>query len=59
MDRWNIVVTLNYLVRTRAGRWFAVAGNWHRADADTPLLPFAALMNRALALTASGDAAAR
>lgn len=53
------VVTLNYLVRTRAGRWLAVTGNWHRADADTPVLSFATLMNRALALAASADAAAR
>jgi len=53
------VITLNWLVRTSDGRWFAVTGNWHRADADTPLLPFATLMNRALALTASGGAPAR
>ncbi len=53
------VVTLNYLVRTRAGRWLAVTGNWHRADADTPVLSFATLMNRALTLAASADAAAR
>ena len=50
------VVTLNYLVRTQDGRWFAVTGNWHRADADTPLLSFASLMTRALALTATAAA---
>lgn len=46
------VVTLNYLVRTRSGQWRAVVGNWRRTDAETPVLTFAALMNRALALAA-------
>ena len=46
------VVTLNYLIRAKDGRWLAVTGNWHRIDADTPTLTFAALMNRALALAA-------
>ena len=44
------VLTLNYLVRTRAGKWFAVTGNWHNADAAVSELTFAALMNRALLL---------
>ncbi len=47
------VVTLNYLARTREGRWFAVTGNWHRTEGETPLLSFATLMNRALALSAT------
>ncbi|VVT16835.1 conserved exported hypothetical protein [Sphingomonas sp. EC-HK361] len=46
------VVTLNYLVRTKSGVWRAVVGNWHRTDADIPVLTFASLMNRALALAA-------
>lgn len=44
------VITLNYLVRDRAGRWFAVVGNWHRTDADVVALQFTSLMGRALAL---------
>ncbi|HEU4960880.1 MAG TPA: serine hydrolase [Sphingomonas sp.] len=45
------VITLNYLVRTKAGKWFAVTGNWHDADAAVSEPTFAALMNRALLLT--------
>jgi len=44
------VITLNYLVRTRAGKWFAVTGNWHDAGAAVSEPVFAALMNRALLL---------
>ncbi|WP_174298957.1 serine hydrolase [Sphingomonas bacterium] len=44
------VVAMNWLVRTKDGRWLAVAGNWH-GDAVKPLT-FATLMNRALALAA-------
>ena len=44
------VLTLNYLVRTKAGRWFAVTGNWHRGDAEVETLTLTGLMNRALAL---------
>lgn len=44
------VVTLNWLVRTRDGRWLAVTGHWHRTDALVPTLTFATLMNRALVL---------
>ena len=46
------VVTLNWLARTRDGRWLAVTGHWHRTDAAVPTLTFATLMNRALALAA-------
>ena len=27
------VITLNYLVRRKDGRWLAIVGNWHRTDA--------------------------
>ena len=46
------VVTLNYLVRSKAGHWYAVAGNWHDPDAAVSTPDFAALMNRALRLVA-------
>ena len=46
------VVTLNYLAQARDGRWFAVAGNWHRSDAGVSEGQFAILMTRALALAA-------
>ena len=46
------VIALTYLVRSRAGRWLAVSGNWHRADGAVPIATFTALMNRALALAA-------
>lgn len=47
------VITLNYLIRRTDGRWLAVVGNWHRADAAVDATTFAALMTRALIL-ASG-----
>jgi beta-lactamase class A len=47
------VITLNYLVRRKDGRWLAVVGNWHRPDAGVDTLVFSQLMARALAL-ASG-----
>ncbi len=46
------VVTMNYLVQARDGRWFAVAGNWHRSDDGVSEKQFAALMTRAIALAA-------
>lgn len=46
------VVTLNYLAQARDGRWLAVTGNWHRADAGVSEPGFATLMTRALALAA-------
>lgn len=42
------VITLNYLVRNKAGRWYAVTGNWHDPNASVSEPDFAALMNRAL-----------
>ena len=49
------VIAMNYLVRRKDGRWFAVTGNWHRDDAGVKTESFASLMNRALALTAKID----
>lgn len=46
------VVTLNYLVQSRDGRWFAVTGNWHRSDAGVSEASFGILMARALTLAA-------
>ncbi|MDB5678685.1 serine hydrolase [Sphingomonas bacterium] len=47
------VITLNYLVRRKDGRWLAVVGNWHRADAGVETLAFSQLMTRALVLASS------
>lgn len=47
------VITLNFLMKTKAGAWLAVTGNWHDAQAAVSEFDFVALMNRALAL-ASG-----
>lgn len=44
------VITLNYLVRTKSGKWYAVTGNWSRPDKEIETLVFTGLMNRALAL---------
>lgn len=46
------VITLNFLVKTKAGAWLAVTGNWHDAEAAVSEFDFVALMNRALALAA-------
>ncbi|MES3083055.1 serine hydrolase [Sphingomonas faeni] len=47
------VLTLNYLVQAKDGRWYAATGNWHRADDGVNELRFAGLMGRALALLAA------
>jgi beta-lactamase class A len=47
------VITLNFLVRTRAGVWMAITGNWHDPAAPVGSLTFASLMNRALLLAAA------
>lgn len=44
------VIAMNLLLNTADGRWFAVTGNWHRADAGVEEAHFAALMTRAAAL---------
>ncbi len=44
------VIALNALVRTRTGRWYAVAGSWHRPDAAVEEAPLMALVTRALDL---------
>ncbi|MGA1800412.1 serine hydrolase [Sphingomonas sp. 4RDLI-65] len=47
------VLTLNYLVQAKDGRWYAATGNWHRADDGVNEVRFAGLMGRALALLAA------
>ena len=47
------VLSLNYLVQAKDGRWYAATGNWHRADDAVNELRFAGLMGRALAVLAS------
>ena len=47
------VITLNYLVKRKDGRWLAVVGNWHRADAGVDTLTFSQLMARALVLAST------
>jgi beta-lactamase class A len=44
------VITLNYLVRDKAGRWFAVVANWHRGDGLVETVTFSALVDRAVRL---------
>jgi hypothetical protein len=44
------VIAMNFLVRTKAGRWFAVAGHWNDAAKPVDNLRFATLMSRALGL---------
>jgi beta-lactamase class A len=46
------VVTLNYLVRRKDGRWLAIAAGWHRSDAGVEDARLAMLMTRALVLAA-------
>ncbi len=46
------VIALNLLARTKAGRWYAVTGAWHRTDAGVDEAQFVALMTRALARVA-------
>lgn len=46
------VITLNFLVKRKDGRWLAVAGNWHRSDAGVDTTTFGQLMTRALTLVA-------
>lgn len=47
------VLTLNYLVRRKDGRWLAIVGNWYRKDTGVDTGMFALLMNRALILAAT------
>lgn len=44
------VISASYLVRTKAGEWRAVTGNWHQADTVVDQARFFGLMNRALTL---------
>ncbi len=44
------VIALNLLARTKAGRWYAVSGSWHRPDAAVDEAKFLTLVTRALTL---------
>lgn len=44
------VIAMNFLVRTRSGRWFAVTGHWNDTSKAVDDLTFATLMSRALGL---------
>jgi beta-lactamase class A len=44
------VLSLNYLVRTKSGHWFAVTGQWHNATDGVDEARFMAIINRALTL---------
>jgi beta-lactamase class A len=46
------VITLNFLVRRKDGRWLAIAAGWHRSDAGVDNDRFVMLMTRALVLLA-------
>ena len=46
------VITLNFLVRRKDGRWLAIAAGWHRSDAGVENDRFTMLMTRALVLLA-------
>jgi beta-lactamase class A len=46
------VVTLNFLVRRKDGRWLAIAAGWHRNDAGVEENQLIMLMTRALVLLA-------
>ncbi|MGN6820326.1 MAG: serine hydrolase [Sphingomonas sp.] len=48
------VLTLNYLVKRKDGRWLAVVGAWHRGDAGVEEARFVQLMTRALVLVSDG-----
>lgn len=42
-----------WLVRTKAGNWYAVTGGWNRPDAQVETVTFFSLMNRLLASVAT------
>jgi beta-lactamase class A len=44
------VISMNYLVESKAGEWFAVTGNWHNSSAAVDEAKFVSLMDRALLL---------
>jgi beta-lactamase class A len=46
------VITLNFLVRRKDGRWLAIAAGWHRSDAGVEDNRLVMLMTRALVLAA-------
>ena len=46
------VLTFNFLVRRKDGRWLAIGANWHRTDADVDTKTFITLLTRALTIAA-------
>ena len=46
------VLTLNFVVRTKAGHWFALTMAWHRSDGAVEEATLSALASRVLALVA-------
>ncbi len=46
------VLTMNFVVRTKAGHWFALSTAWHRSDAAVEEAVLAALAARALGMAA-------
>ena len=46
------VITLNFLVKRKDGRWLAIAAGWHRSDQGVENDRFVPLLTRALALSA-------
>ncbi|MCP3730102.1 class A beta-lactamase-related serine hydrolase [Sphingomonas sp. MG17] len=47
------VIFASFLVKTKAGNWYAVTGGWTRQDGQVDNLAFASLMNRLLATVAA------
>ncbi|WP_052134688.1 serine hydrolase [Sphingomonas sp. 37zxx] len=47
------VLSLNYLLRDKAGRWYAVAASWHRSDSVVDQSALASIVDRALAVIAA------
>ena len=46
------VITLNFLVKRKDGRWLAAAANWHRSDAGVDTTTFIQLATRVLVMAA-------
>ena len=46
------VITLNFLVQRKDGRWLAIAANWHRTDDAVDLNAFLQLLTRTLTVAA-------
>lgn len=48
------VITLNFLVKRKDGRWLAIAAGWRRGDAGVEEARFVQLLTRALVLVSDG-----